>query len=85
MLQERSENLHGHIDHIEELRIKKAEEKLELAPFIKHVKKFEAQTKTITELKKTEQKIHEEKIAFRKNAIGEVNERQQMVKDKHKT
>jgi hypothetical protein len=42
LLQERSECLHEKLERVEELKMKKVEEKLGLAPFAKHVKKFEA-------------------------------------------
>jgi hypothetical protein len=42
LLQERSESLHEKLERVEELKMRKAEEKHGLAPFAKQVKKFEA-------------------------------------------
>lgn len=40
LLQERSENLHGKLERVDELKIKKQEEKTEIAPLVKHVTKY---------------------------------------------
>jgi len=40
LLQERSENLHGKLERVDELKVKKQEEKTEIAPFAKHVTKY---------------------------------------------
>lgn len=55
-----------------------------LAPFIKHVKKFEAQTKAITELKKNQQKEHEDKFTLIKQKREETQNLQKEAKDKHR-
>lgn len=64
--------------------MRKEGEKLGLAPFIKHVKKFEAQTKAMTELKKTQQKVHEDKFAVIKGKFEETQNLQKEAKDKHR-
>lgn len=64
--------------------MRKAEEKHGLAPFAKQVKKFEAQTKAINELKKTQQKDHEDKFTVIKGKREETQNLQKEAKDKHR-